>query len=127
MTNNEAREYFNEKGLSYGCIDKADMCILKYFLIREFEKTNRIEASNLHLSTTCREVYNSDRSLKEAYLFVSSDYFEMRECISFNRDGFIGMCGWADNGNSAPIQRAFIRFCNFLDHEDYNVMYDEYL
>lgn len=36
------------------------------------------------------------------------------ECISFNADGWIGFAGWADQGNTNPILRAFIEWCDAL-------------
>ncbi len=30
------------------------------------------------------------------------------------RDGFIGFAGWADDGNTSPIKRAFMRWCDAL-------------
>ena len=33
-----------------------------------------------------------------------------REAISFNSDGFIGFCGWADTQNSQPFLNAFRRW-----------------
>lgn len=41
-------------------------------------------------------------------------YFERRECISFNANGWIGFAGWADQGNTNPILRAFIEWCDAL-------------
>lgn len=34
---------------------------------------------------------------------VKSDYFENREGVTFNDNGFVGFCGWADDGNAAPV------------------------
>lgn len=55
-------------------------------------------------------------TLISCFLYVSSHYFERRECISFNADGWIGFAGWADQGNTNPnpILRAFIEWCDAL-------------
>ena len=53
-------------------------------------------------------------TLISCFLYVNSHYFERRECISFNADGWIGFAGWADQGNTNPILRAFIEWCNAL-------------
>lgn len=50
--------------------------------------------------------------IREAYLFCDASYFKGREAISFNADGFIGFCGWADSNNSIPFVAAF---CRWLD------------
>lgn len=52
--------------------------------------------------------------LLHCYLYVNSHYFERRECISFNPDGFIGFAGWADQGNTNPILRAFVEWCDLV-------------
>ena len=38
------------------------------------------------------------------------DQWNGREAISFNSDGFIGFCGWADTQNSQPFLNAFRRW-----------------
>lgn len=53
-------------------------------------------------------------ALISCFLYVNSHYFERRECISFNADGWIGFAGWADQGNTNPILRAFIEWCDAL-------------
>lgn len=40
--------------------------------------------------------------------------YTQREIISFNEDGFIGFAGWADQGNTNPILRAFLKWCDYL-------------
>lgn len=52
--------------------------------------------------------------LRECYLYMNSHYFTRRECISFNRDGFIGFAGWADSKNTAPIVRAFAEWVDYM-------------
>lgn len=78
-TNNEARDYFAGKGLSYDDVTEGDIL-----------------------------------TLISCFLYVNSHYFERRECISFNADGWIGFAGWADQGNTNPILRAFIEWCDQL-------------
>lgn len=58
--------------------------------------------------------YNTNGRLKECYLYMNSHYFTRRECISFNKDGFIGFAGWADQRNTNPIIDAFIKWCDVL-------------
>lgn len=45
---------------------------------------------------------------------MNAHYFTRRECISFNRDGWIGFAGWADDGNTNPLRRAFLAWCDYL-------------
>jgi hypothetical protein len=116
-TNDEAREYFKSKGLSYEKIHDYDLLILRYLLVKEIEKSNKTgetSVNTMRMSSKQSMTLNSDDTIQTAFLFMSSHYFENRECISFNRDGFIGIAGWADQGNLNPIKRAFLKWCDFL-------------
>lgn len=116
-TNDEAREYFKSKGLSYEKIHSYDLLILRYLLVKEIEKSNKTgetSVNTMRMSNKQSMTLNPDDTIQTAFLFMSSHYFENRECISFNRDGFIGFAGWADQGNLNPIKRAFLKWCDFL-------------
>lgn len=116
-TNDEAREYFKSKGLSYEKIHDYDLLILRYLLVKEIEKSNKTgetSVNTMRMSSKQSMTLNPDGTIQTAFLFMSSHYFENRECISFNRDGFIGIAGWADQGNLNPIKRAFLKWCDFL-------------
>lgn len=43
-----------------------------------------------------------------AELRCESYYFDDREAVTFNRDGFVGFAGWADRYNVQPILRGFV-------------------
>lgn len=51
---------------------------------------------------------------KCAELRCVSYYFEDREAVTFNADGFVGFAGWADKTNLQPILRGFLQW---VDHE----------
>lgn len=93
-TNNEARAYFAGKGLTYADVTEGDILALVMLLNKHIKKANG--------------------TLISCFLYVNSHYFERRECISFNADGWIGFAGWADQGNTNPILRAFIEWCDAL-------------
>ena len=116
-TNDEARQYFKDKGLSYDKIHDYDIAILRYLLIKEIDKSNKAgetSVNTMKLSSQQRMSLTPEGTIITCFLFMSSHYFKDRECISFNRDGFIGIAGWADPGNLNPLKRAFMRWCNFL-------------
>lgn len=55
------------------------------------------------------------KGIKSAFLKVSGFYFQGREAISFNEDGFIGIAGWADDTNVQPFLRAFHKWvCEWM-------------
>lgn len=116
-TNNEAREYFAGKGLTYDDITEGDILVLVMLLNREIKKAvkdNETSVSTIYLSSKVDMKKKTNGTIVCCYLYVNSHYFTRRECISFNRDGFIGFAGWADQGNTNPILRAFLEWCDYL-------------
>ena len=61
-----------------------------------------------------REYFSANGHITECYIYMNAHYFTRRECISFNRDGWIGFAGWADDGNTNPLRRAFLAWCDYL-------------
>ncbi|UTS79619.1 hypothetical protein [Phaeobacter piscinae] len=43
-----------------------------------------------------------------------SYYFDDREAVTFNADGFVGFAGWADDTNVQPVLRGFLQW---VEHE----------
>ena len=114
-TRDEARAYFKDKGLSYRNIRKTDISRLQALLRQEIRTSNKNGESlaNMRLSEKV-DVTIALSGIDTCYLYVNGDYYKRRECISFNRDGFIGFAGWADDGNLNPITRAFVRWVDIL-------------
>ena len=119
-TNDEARAKFKEYGLTYNDITDGDILTLIILLNREIKKSNKAGETSVYtmrLSDKRVIKHNHNGTIKECYLYMNSHYFTQRECISFNRDGYIGFAGWADQGNTNPILRAFIEWCNILKEQ----------
>ena len=53
-------------------------------------------------------------NIKFAAIRVKGTYFSDREAITFNEDGFIGFCGWADRYNLIPFVMGFKEWCDYL-------------
>lgn len=120
-SNNEAREHFKNKGLSYGHITEGDICVLLMMLNQEIKKSNKIgetSASTMHMSNKVVMKKRSNGTIIKCFLYMNSHYFTQREAISFNEDGFIGFAGWADQGNTNPLLRAFLRWCDCLAEQE---------
>lgn len=116
-TTDEARAYFKEKGLTYKDIKDGDIAALALMLGDEYKKSNAAGETSVNTEYVSKKIdikHGTDGSIISCFLYVNSHYFTRRECISFNRDGFIGFAGWADTGNTNPILRAFIRWCDSL-------------
>lgn len=116
-TTNDAREYFKSKGLTYDSISEGDILILSMMLEKELKKSNKAGETSVSTITLSKKVDMKKKAnghIMYCFLYVNSHYFERREAISFNRDGFIGFAGWADQGNTNPLLRAFLKWCDYL-------------
>ena len=116
-TSNEARAKFKDSGLTYDDITDGDILVLVMLLNREIKKSNKTGETSVYtmrLSDKKIIKHKSNGTIIECYLYMNSHYFTQRECISFNRDGFIGFAGWADVGNKNPILRAFLEWVDIL-------------
>lgn len=127
MTNNEAREYFKSKGLTYTDITLNDLHYLKELLNEQFIKQRKEEIAKYGRPLYWQRVNDAKYYKGEfeptteghqrmicAFLTGRGEYFTAREVISFNRDGYIGFCGAADTENAQPVIAAFIEWCDWL-------------
>ena len=57
---------------------------------------------------------NKNGKLVFAEIRVKGTYFDDREAITFNEDGFIGICGWADGYNLTPFVMGFKDWCDYM-------------
>lgn len=114
--NNELREYFSAKGLTYDSIDEGDILILCMMLQKELKKSNKAGETSVTMTLSKRVDMKkaTNGHITECYIYMNAHYFTRRECISFNRDGWIGFAGWADDGNTNPLRRAFLAWCDYL-------------
>ena len=116
-TNDEARDYFKNKGLTYADITEGDILTLTMLLNRHFKQSNKDGETSVNTMSLSKKIdikKKSNGTIINCFLYMNSHYFTQRECISFNQDGFIGFAGWADIGNLNPIKRAFLEWCDYL-------------
>ena len=119
-TKDEARQHFEDCGLSYSDITEGDILALVLMLNREIKASNKrgeTSVNTMRLSTKIDMKKNTNGSIKSCFLYMNSHYFTRREAISFNADGYIGFAGWADPGNLNPLKRAFWKWCDELKKE----------
>ena len=119
-SNDDCRKRFSEFGLTYDDITEGDILTLVMLLNREIKKSNKsgeTSVNTTYLSSKKVIKKKQNGTITEAYLYMNSHYYTQRECISFNKDGFIGFAGWADTGNSNPIRRAFLEWCDILKNQ----------
>lgn len=91
-TNDEARAAIAAAGITTETINIMQIRVLWSFISREMKHSNCFNGC-----------YKMDELTNFKYLTCSSDYFEGREAVSFNDDGFIGFAGWASSSNAQPI------------------------
>lgn len=119
-TNDEARRYFKDKGLTYDDVTEGDILTLVMLLnkyIKAAAKNGEMSTDSMHLSSKIDMRKKTNGSIINCYLYINSHYFTRRECISFNTGGFIGFAGWADSNNLKPILRAFIEWCDAMTEQ----------
>lgn len=109
---NEARQFFADSGLTYQDINVVAIARLEYeladALLKQLGTTVGVSVDDKKVI-----VWQGDGIL-EAYLTVSGTWFQTREGISFNKDGFIGFAGWADDNNLEPFVIAFKKWVKWL-------------
>lgn len=116
-SNDDCRKRFSDLGLTYSDITEGDILTLIMLLNREIKKSNRAGETSVNTTYLSSKIFIKKKpngTITEAYLYMNSHYYTQRECISFNRDGWIGFAGWADLGNLNPIKRAFLEWCDIL-------------
>lgn len=112
----QARNYFKENNLAYDDISMNDI----YYLITILNK--KMFNDNILIMMNEPKVKGRDKNIildKNnkiifAGLRVKGDYFADREAITFNKDGFIGFCGWADLKRTTIFTTGFIEWCDYL-------------
>jgi len=109
MNREETRSFAENNNFNYDNITLHGLNELINLLNEQF----KIEKIKMTCSRVLKNDFKFDRKgMIEAYIKVNGAYFKKRECISFNKDGFIGFAGWADSGNLSPITNAF---CKWVD------------
>ena len=116
-TTQQVRDYFKSKGLTYDDITEGDILVLVMMLNKEIKKASKageMSTNTMHLSKRVNIKKKRNGTIISCFLYMNSHYFTQRECISFNQNGFIGFCGWADTGNANLVLRAFLKWCDYL-------------
>lgn len=115
-TTEQARKYFEDSGLTYNDIEEVDFAVLLILLKKHMHRANKynITSVDMRVSRIVNGRFKTNGQLIECYLFVNSHYFKKREAISFNKNGFIGFCGWAGGRNHEPFINAFIEWVDTI-------------
>lgn len=120
LTRDQVREAFN-RNLTYADLCGIDIRALQGFIAIECARHDRKLASKgellMLMQPSCLKKHapniraSTERpGIYEAFLRVDGRYWQGREAVSFNGDGFIGIAGWADDNNVQPFLRGFMRW-----------------
>lgn len=115
----QAREYFKKCNLTYEDIDMNDIYQLISILNKEIFNDNILIMMNEPKFKGKGKSVILDKNNKIVYvgLKVKGNYFSDREAITFNEDGFIGFCGWADDKRTLIFTNGFIEWCDYLKNK----------
>lgn len=112
MTRDDARALWASSGLDYAALTPENLRLLISLI------DGKMKASGLFSGT-----FRMRRSLGlrvvdgkpiHAALRCKGEYFEDREAVSFNSDGFVGFAGWSDDRHVVPILSGFERWVSVL-------------
>lgn len=112
-----AREYFNNNNLSYEDIGMNEIYKLIQILNKKIAEAGscmlminepKLRGRNINIRL------NKNGKIKFAEIRVKGTYFGDREAITFNEDGWIGFCGWADGYNLTLFVMGFKEWCDYL-------------
>jgi hypothetical protein len=111
-----AREYFRQCKITYDDITMNDIYKLIKLLNKRIVEADScmIMINEPKLRGTNRNIIFKKNKLVFAEIRVKGDYFNDREAITFNEDGFIGLCGWADGYNLTPFVMGFKDWCDYM-------------
>lgn len=105
MTREDARALWVRSGLTYDALTPKSLSSLRGRINSEMLASGVISGT---FRARQRFSCGTDRQgRRHADLRCHSDYFDNRQAITFEADGFIGFAGWADDLNVAPILKAF--------------------
>lgn len=107
--NDKVRQRFIDNNLSYEDIGSKEFFKLVGILndeLANFDGRFKMSISSRRKRDLPQINFDKKGCLKSAFIKVSAYYFEAREAISFNEDGFIGIAGWASGYNTKPFVNA---------------------
>lgn len=112
MKSEDARLHFKNSILTYADVDKQSLQRLRNLINREM-----IISGCMDRSLRCRQIGQFGNSLGRMWAGIRcrSHYFDDREVVSFNPDGFIGFAGLASSENAMPILQGFKKWVCELD------------
>jgi len=114
LSRDKTRSAFKDAGLTYKAITPESIKRLRTLINQSMKDSGLIKGSfRCHRRGV---ITRSKTGRFFAGITCQSFYFEQREAVSFNDDGFIGFAGWADDENIQPILSGFTEWVKELSH-----------
>lgn len=104
-TTEEMRAILKDKGITTNNVNHAQLKALHKILSIKLRDSGLLEGTY-----RMNELSAGDHK----YMTCRAYYFEAREAVSFNRDGFIGVAGWADSKNVAPLIEGVLEWAEIM-------------
>lgn len=104
MTRDDARELFKAAGLTYESVTRESLKRLRS-LINQRMRDSRLFKGTFRCKQ--RAVLYENPHGRHGDIRCRAYYFDDREAVTFNADGFIGFAGWASDENVQPILFGF--------------------
>ena len=105
MTRDQARAAFTNAGLDYSVLSTRNLKRLRGLVDENLRSSGLIKGS---FRANQRFSINDSPNGIWASLKCKAYYFDDRQAITFEPNGFIGFAGWADDTNIQPILSAFV-------------------
>lgn len=105
LTRDQARALFSKAGLTYAAVTGQSIQRLRALVNARMTASGLIE--DTYRCMQRGKVFQLNGKFHYATLRCRSHYFEDREVVTFNPDGFIGFAGWAADDNVQPILAGF--------------------
>lgn len=112
MTRDDARALWTASGLDYSVLTAGNLLRLRTHINAAMEAAGLMQGT-LRMNHRL-EIYEINKAPTSALLRCRGYYFDDREAVTFNDDGFIGFAGWADDTNVAPVLAGFERWVSDL-------------
>lgn len=100
MTNDQVRDGLKSAGITCDGVTRGELKRLRRIISKHLRR------SGIYNGTA--RIARAHKDLK--YIQMNTCQWKGREAVSFNRDGFIGIAGWADSKNSKPLQDALMEW-----------------
>ncbi|PLR99541.1 hypothetical protein [Bacillus sp. T33-2] len=110
----KARTRFNEQ-FNYLMLRETHINHLRLLISEELVDHDKEINMSVKVPLKKDTVVLKTKGLKYAAIKVNGSYFDGREGITFNENGFIGFAGWASDYNVKPFVNAFVKWMDWLE------------